>query len=87
MNNLDFSGWEQKWFPYDKNYNKSNNPLTLPPGKVFECDVRYALASWAHAHGLTFAGVVSEDESYGFEVKIKPNLESLGDWTYDDLQP
>lgn len=76
--------FEQKWFPYDSNYIKSKEPLELHPGKVFEVSIRYCLGLWAHANGLTFAGVVAEDESYGFEIKIKPNPYNPSDWIYDN---
>lgn len=75
--------YEQAWFPYDKDYKKDTIPLVLPPGKVFELDIKYSLALWAWDKGLTFAGVVSEDESHGFEIKIKPNPENPKDWIYD----
>jgi hypothetical protein len=75
--------YEQAWFPYDKDYKKDTIPLVLPPGKIFECDIKIALGNWAWDKGLTFAGVVSKDESHGFEIKIKPHPENPKDWIYD----
>lgn len=74
--------YDQAWIPYDSDYTKFK-ALELPPGKVFEQDIKYSLASWAWDKGLTFAGVISSDESYGFEIKIKPSPDNPKDWIYD----
>ena len=81
MNEINY---EQDWIPYDGTYNHSK-PLILPPGKVFECDIKYALGNWAHSNGLTFAGVVSADMKYGFEINIKANPDNPNDWIYDEV--
>ena len=83
MNEINF---DQSWIPYDGEY-KQDKPLQLPPGKIFEHDIKYALGTWAWDHGLTFAGVVSEDESFGFEINIKSNPDNPKDWIYDLPQP
>jgi len=75
--------YEQAWFPYDKDYKRDNFPLILPPGKIFEYDIKIALGNWAWNKGLTFAGVVSEDELHRFEIKIKPKSDNPEDWAYD----
>lgn len=74
--------FEQPWIPYTEDYTK-DKPLTLPNGKIFECDIKIALGNWAWDKGLTFAGVVSQDESYGFEIKIKSSPDNPKDWIYD----
>jgi hypothetical protein len=74
--------WDQSWIPYDGEY-KQDKPLTLPNGKIFECDIKIALGNWAWDKGLTFAGVVSEDESFGFEINIKSNPDNPKDWIYN----
>lgn len=74
--------YDQAWIPYTEDYIKFK-ALELPPGKVFEQDIKIALANWAWDKGLTFAGVVSQDESYGFEIKIKPSPDNPKDWIYD----
>ena len=78
--------YEQPWIPYTEDYTK-DKPLTLPNGKIFECDIKIALGNWAWDKGLTFAGVVSEDESFGFEINIKSNPDNPKDWIYDLPQP
>jgi len=74
--------YEQPWIPYTGDYTK-DKPLTLPNGKIFECDIKIALGNWAWDKGLTFAGVVSGDESFGFEINIKSNPDNPKDWIYD----
>lgn len=74
--------YEQEWLPYGPDY-KLQAPLILPNGKVFECDIKYALGNWAWSKGLTFAGVVSSDHKHGFEIHIKANVDNPSDWVYD----
>ena len=82
MTNINY---EQHWFPYDvRTYQVERTPLTLPPGKVFEVDIRYALANWAWVNKITHAGVVAADESHGFEIEIRVNPDNKKDWSYAD---
>ena len=82
MTNINY---EQHWFPYDvRTYEVERTPLILPPGKVFEVDIRYSLANWAWTNKITHAGVVAADESHGFEIRIRANPFSKTDWSYED---
>lgn len=81
MTNIEYN---QDWFPYDvRTFEVQTVPLTLPPGKVFECDVRIALGNWAWANKISHVGVVSADMAESFEIKIKPSPDNPSDWVYD----
>lgn len=77
--------YEQHWFPYDvRTYEVETVPLTLPPGKVFEQDVRIALGHWMWVNKITHAGVITADMSVGFEIRIRANPDNPSDWSYAD---
>lgn len=55
-----------------------DEPLALPP-YPHECDVRIALANWAHEHGVKKAVAYKEDGSVELRVEITKNPEG---WEY-----
>jgi hypothetical protein len=55
-------------------------PLQLPPGQVWETDVRMALALWAYARNITHAIAVREDTLEQITIWIEPLND--GDWAW-----
>lgn len=81
MTNIEYN---QDWFPYDiETYEAQTKPLALPPGKVFESDVKIALGHWMWENGVYHAGVVSADMAESFTLKIRANPDNPSDWVYD----
>ena len=76
---------EMCWFPQTSSGDGDGLPLQLPPGGSYgdHPDVRFALAAWAHARGLSHAVAVREDGEEKISIWITTSADGW-EWMKDN---